>query len=204
MKENYKESIDIERVGKVKYTVCYADPPWKQTKGGFRRTRPNQGRELDYPTLSLHDIKEIISNIDAPILYLWTIDKYLFEAQRMAEELGYKLHDRIIWDKTNGIAPAFTIRHSHEYLLWLYKSPMLPISKEYRGKFTTVLREKATKHSKKPICAYQLIESLYPNASKIELFARYKRKGWDAWGNQIKSDIEFENVRHNLDGGYGA
>ena len=58
-----------------------------------------------------------------------------------------------------------------------------------RGKWTTVLREKSTKHSKKPIIAYQMIESLYPDSTKIELFARNKRKGWDVWGNEVESDI---------------
>ncbi|KKM85026.1 hypothetical protein LCGC14_1293240 [marine sediment metagenome] len=170
----------------MKYNLVYADPPWRQTKGGLRKTRPNQEKELDYPTLSLEMIKEILKDYDSETLFLWTIDKFLFEAQTMAEELGYKLHARIIWDKENGIAPAFTIRYSHEYLLWFYKTPMNKIDKGMMGKFTTVIREKSTKHSKKPIKAYELIESLYPNLNKIELFARNRREGWDAWGNEIK------------------
>jgi hypothetical protein len=30
---------------------------------------------------------------------------------------------------------------------------------------------------------------MYPNLTKLELFARHKRPGWDAWGNQIECDI---------------
>lgn len=122
--------------------------------------------------------------------FLWTIDKYLFEAQKIGEELGYKLHARIIWDKENGVCPAFTIRFAKEYLLWMYKSPMLKIDKNIVGKFTDVIREKSTKHSKKPEKAYQLIESLYPNQSKIELFARNRRDGWDSWGNQLENSVQ--------------
>jgi N6-adenosine-specific RNA methylase IME4 len=176
----------------MKYEVLLADPPWRQTKGGLRKTRPNQGKELDYPTLDLSDIKNIISKVDAPILFLWTIDKFLFEAQQIAEEIGYKLHARIIWDKENGVAPAFTVRYSHEYLLWMYKSPMKKIDKEMRGKFTTVLREKSGRHSAKPTIAYTMIESLYPQSEKIELFARKKRKGWSSWGNEIENDIDLK------------
>ena len=168
-----------------KYQIIYADPPWKQTKGGLRKARPNQTRKLDYPTLTIGDIQQILKRYDSPTLFLWTIDKFLIEAEELGERLGYNLHARIIWDKTNGIAPAFTIRYSHEYLLWFYKTPMLPIDKSQRGKWTTVLREKATKHSKKPEIAYQMIESFYPDLGKIELFARNKRKGWDSWGNEI-------------------
>jgi N6-adenosine-specific RNA methylase IME4 len=29
------------------------------------------------------------------------------------------------------------------------------------------------------------IERLYPDASKLELFARSERPGWDAWGNEV-------------------
>ena len=94
-------------------------------------------------------------------------------------------HDRIIWDKENGIAPAFTVRFSHEYLLWFYKQPMPKIDHKMRGKYTTIIREKSKRHSQKPIAAYELIESLYPDAIKIELFARNRRDGWDAWGDEV-------------------
>ena len=173
-----------------KCQIIYADPPWEQTKGGLRKSRPKQGKKFDYPVLSISDIYEIINCFDSQVLFLWTIDKFLFEAQSLGERLGYKLHARFIWDKTNGIAPAFTVRYSHEYLLWMYNSPMLKIAKEQRGKFTTVFQESSTRHSKKPIKAYEMIESLYPEATKLELFARNKRDGWDVWGNEVSNDID--------------
>ena len=153
----------------MSFEIVYADPPWQQLKGGLRKARPNQNRALDYETLDLKGIKDILFKFDGKVLFLWTIDKFLFEAQQIAEDLGYNLHARFIWDKENGIAPAFTIRFSHEYLLWFYKKPLLPIAKEQRGKFTTIMREKSSKHSKKPECAYELIEALYPSQNKIEL-----------------------------------
>lgn len=118
--------------------------------------------------------------------FMWTIDKFLYDTEKRMIDLGYKLHARFVWDKENGVAPAFTVRYSHEYLLWFYKDKMIPIAVEQRGKFTTVLREKSTKHSKKPICAYELIEALYPNLSKIEMYARNTRDGWDSWGNELQ------------------
>ena len=169
----------------MKYDIIYADPPYPQRKGGLRNTRPNQKRKLDYQTLSLKQIKQILSKYESKVLFLWTIDKFLFESQKIAEELGYKLHARIIWNKENGVAPAFTIRYLTEYLLWMYKTPMLKIDPKIRGKFTTLIQEKATIHSKKPIKAYEMIESLYPDRTKIELFARNTRKGWESWGNEV-------------------
>ena len=174
-----------------KYNIIYADPPWKQTKGGIRKCRPNQGRKLDYPVLDLDDIRKIILKVPAEEnhnLFLWTIDKYLHEAESLFRD--YRLHARFIWDKENGIAPAFTIRFSHEYLLWLYKGTFQNVAETQRGKYTTVLRETATIHSRKPYIARKMIEDFYPDAKKIELFARERFLGWDAFGNEGKEMLK--------------
>lgn len=119
------------------------------------------------------------------ILFLWTIDKYLFEAQRIAEELGYKLHARMIWNKVTGIPAAFTVRFGHEYLLYMYKGKLIPVATDERGKIHTVFTERVAKHSKKPQISYEIINRLYPNLRKIELYAREERENYDVWGNEV-------------------
>lgn len=176
---------------KETYGLIYADPPWKQSKGGKKSVRENSsGKPLDYPTCSLDEIKEHLrlateSTTENSILFLWTIDKYLFEAQQIAESLGYKLHARMIWDKVTGIPAAFTVRYGHEYLLYMYKGKLIPVAKDERGKVHTVFRERVTKHSKKPDIAYEIIERLYPNLKKLEMYARETRDGWDSFGNEV-------------------
>lgn len=184
-------TVDIFNT-KNKYAVVYSDPPWQQEKGNLRKCRPNQGKELDYSTMSLDEIKtlhkDFLQNNTAEIhnVFMWAIDKFLPETEKFMADLGYTLHARMVWDKENGVAPAFTVRFSHEYLLWFYKKgKMLKPTKETRGKYTTVLRERSTVHSKKPVCAYQMLEDMFPYAQKIELFARNKRTGWDCWGNEV-------------------
>lgn len=173
------------------YEIIYTDPPWPQKKGGQRKVRPNQGKELDYKTCSLEECFSLQDQFFTQTagkhnIFMWCIDKYLHEAEEEMKKRGYTLHARIIWDKQNGIAPAFTVRFSHEYLLWFYKKGhMLMPCKEQRGKWTTVLREQATKHSKKPEIAYQMIEQMFPDAKKIELFARERREGWESWGDEL-------------------
>ena len=183
--------IDIYKSDR-KYEIVYTDPPWAQTKGNKRKCRPNQGKALDYDTMSLDDIitfhKDFFKHHteDVHNVFMWTIDKYLHETEQMMKELGYELHARFIWDKENGIAPAFTVRFSHEYLLWFYKKGnILMPCEDMRGKYTTVLREPSTKHSKKPVCAYEMLENMFPNTCKIELFARNTRDNWLSWGNEI-------------------
>jgi N6-adenosine-specific RNA methylase IME4 len=40
-------------------------------------------------------------------------------------------------------------------------------------------------HSRKPDEVAHRIERLYPHARRLELFARVRRPGWDAWGDQL-------------------
>jgi N6-adenosine-specific RNA methylase IME4 len=47
-----------------------------------------------------------------------------------------------------------------------------------------VIRERRREHSRKPEASYALIERMFPDLPKLELFARQARSGWDAWGNE--------------------
>lgn len=183
--------IDIFN-SKTTYDVILADPPWRQAKGGKKAVRPrSSGKKLDYPTLPLDDIKQQLEAVTSSeggvsqVLFLWTIDKYLFDAERIAKELGYKLHARMIWNKVTGIPSAFTVRYGHEYLLYMYKGKFMPIAKEERGKIHTVFTEQVKRHSQKPEISFRIIERLYPNARKLEMYARKERDGWDCWGNEV-------------------
>lgn len=46
------------------------------------------------------------------------------------------------------------------------------LRRDIRGKYATVLREQSRKHSKNPLCAYKIIENMFPDAAKLEMFAR--------------------------------
>ena len=133
-------------------------------------------------TVLLQDHTEEKHNV-----FMWCIDKYLPAAEAFMARLGYKLHARIIWDKLNGPAPAFTVRFQTEYLLWFYKPGKIVMPrKERRGKYSTIIREGSTIHSKKPRAAYEMLEDMFPDASKIELFARNTRDGWDGFGDELE------------------
>lgn len=173
------------------YSIIYSDPPWPQKKGNKRKCRPNQGKELDYQTIPVEECFRLQEPFfekaaERHNVFIWAIDKYLHETEAEMERRGYRLHARFVWDKTNGTAPAFTVRFSHEYLLWFYRpGRMLKPRRETQGKYTTVLREPSTTHSRKPESAYLMLEDMFPGCAKIELFARSHRSGWDVWGNEI-------------------
>lgn len=173
------------------YDVFVIDPPWQKKKGGLRKSRPNQGRDLDYPTMPTGDIFALLDTdilsmaADTHCVFLWTIEQYLTECDTEMFRRGYRRHARLIWNKLNGVAPAFTVRYSHEYLVWYYKPRLLPIAQEMRGKIMTVFEERGREHSRKPDIAYNIISALYPESHRIDVFSREKRKGWEQWGNQV-------------------
>lgn len=184
--------VDIFNTDK-KYNLVYIDPPWEQSRGGYRKCRPcSSGKALDYPVMALEEIKRFHSRILPQItkekhnIFMWVIDKYLVQAESFMEEIGYTRHARIVWNKLTGMAPAYTVRFTCEYLLWFYiKGNMLMPLSEARGKYSTYLEESPRKHSQKPECAYLMLEDMFGQTEKIELFARKQRQGWDCWGNEV-------------------
>jgi N6-adenosine-specific RNA methylase IME4 len=168
------------------------DPPWPKKKGGRRAVRPDQGRALDYRTLNWSDIWDVMdgilpvpSNQTPHCVFLWCVDEFLHLAElAMGSVYGYRRHARLIWDKTNGVAPAYTVRFAHEYLLWYYRPKLPPVAREARGKFTTVIRAPGRQHSRKPDEAYAMVEALYPDAARLDVFSREPRPGWEQFGDQ--------------------
>ena len=185
-------NVDIFSTARTYDLIC-ADPPWKQKKGGRKAARPkSSGGALAYRTISMEEIKGHLERATAlcepdAVLFLWTIDKYLFEAQRMAEELGWKLHARMIWNKVTGIPAAFTVRFGHEYLLYMYRGKLPPVARDERGKIHTVFTERVRRHSQKPEISFEIMERLYPDARRLELYARREREGWDCFGDEIET-----------------
>lgn len=174
-----------------KYDILTIDPPWPQQKGGRRKVRPKQGRNLDYWTIPIERIFEILDNEIFPLasqnhtVFIWTIDRFLTQCEFAMRNRAYKLHARLIWNKLNGPAPAYSIRYCHEYCLWYYKPSFMKVRKDFQGKFTSIFSEKSREHSRKPDHIYKLIDLFWPGLNKIDVFSREKRYGWDQWGNQV-------------------
>ncbi len=53
-----------------------------------------------------------------------------------------------------------------------------------------ILMAPVLEHSRKPPEIRERIVRLLGDIPRIELFARRKFDGWDAWGNEVESDIE--------------
>jgi N6-adenosine-specific RNA methylase IME4 len=178
------------------YDVLMIDPPWPVTKRPSIANGKHTAEALDYPTLSVEDCFALLDQEVLPLaaprhtVFLWTTEKYLEEAELGMRQRGYKRHVRFIWDKGNGPPPVgMTVRFSHEYLVWYFKPSMTPVYKESIGIFPTVIRENRRQHSRKPDIAYYMVDALYPDARKIDVFSREARPGWDQWGNEPNRNV---------------
>lgn len=174
-----------------KYKTIYADPPWKlksMSKVAYKCDNPLEDK---YPTMSIDQLKDIpvetISD-DNCGLFMWCTHSTLPDALDLMKDWGFKYHCLITWDKMGGFS-LWGFHRRTELLLYGYKGR---INVNQKGKYIpTIISEKKTKHSQKPVAMYELLASNTPTP-RIELFARRKLDGWDVWGNELESDVEFK------------
>ena len=176
-----------------KYQIIYADPPWR-----YDFCKDNADKvEVHYPTMTLQHICALkIPSEDNAVLYLWATAPKLLEALEVMKAWGFNYKTSAIWDK-GWIGMGYWFRGQHELLLVGIKgkfSPPIPILRE-----SSVYREKKNKHSKKPQYFRELIDKQFPDKTKLELFARQRNIGWDAWGNEVASDIELTAIKTALE-----
>lgn len=172
------------------YSCILADPPWQQPRvGRFKNPRHSRPEEIPYPMMSLRSICEMpVEKLasDSAHLWLWTTNAFLRQAFDVIDAWGFRYLTTITWVKPSGMGAYFISRTQH--LLFGYRSPLRFPMARFKP---NVIFAAPKRHSKKPECSLELIESVSPGP-RLELFARQKREGWHSWGNEINSDIELQ------------
>jgi N6-adenosine-specific RNA methylase IME4 len=170
-------------VSQRRYPVILADPPWdyqlyNETTGSSRAA------DKYYPTMKLKEICDLpVADIatNNAILFLWTTAPHLQQSFEVLAAWGFEYKTNAVWVKhAQGL--GFFLRGQHELLLIATRGDIPCPLPENRP--ASVIEAPRREHSRKPDEAYELIERMYPELPKIELFARGKREGWSAWGNQ--------------------
>ena len=176
------------------YDVIYADPPWK-----YRQQRPGgMNNAADhYDVMSLEDIAALPEwgLLNKPgVVFMWTTSPLLEESMELGKMLG--LHYRgiqFVWVKTRkdgkpmkaaGIRPTIVKPLTELVLGFSTERTGRPLPLASESVVQTVFAPRR-QHSRKPDEVAQRIEELYPNATKLEMFARETREGWAAFGNEV-------------------
>ena len=175
----HKKVKPLKELGR--YSVILADPPWPYEYAESCSRDP----QSKYPARSLTDI----GNLEVPqictddaILFLWSPIPKVMDAGEVVKAWGFDYRTGFVWDKKSK-GMGYYIRQQHEFLLIARRgNPPVPLPKNRPPSGIYAPREA---HSKKPEEAYQAIEKMYPGLPKIELFARKRRDGWEAWGNEV-------------------
>jgi N6-adenosine-specific RNA methylase IME4 len=164
------------------YDLIYADPPWRYDHG-------TPGREIErhYPTMTDADIAGLhVPVAKNAILYLWATAPRIESALTVMAAWGFRYKTQAIWDKEI-LGMGFWFRGQHEILMVGIRGAVSPPPAEMR--VSSVIRVKRGRHSSKPDQVRAMIEAWYPGSTKLEMFARIKRPGWDAFGNDVEQDL---------------
>lgn len=159
------------------------NPPWYERGAG----KIKRGADRHYSLMKTRDIialpveKIVAQNAH---LYLWTTNNFLPDALTVMKAWGFDYKTIITWVKDRiGLGQYF--RGQTEHCLFGVRG-MLPykIVNGKRQQGRTAFHSPKGQHSAKPFVMRQIIEivSDRDGFNKIELFAREKVSGWDAWG----------------------
>lgn len=177
------------------YQVIYADPAWSY------RDRCNAGKRgaaHKYQTMTDEEIYAMpVHRLAAPdsVLFLWATYPKLAEALRCISAWGFRYKTQgFTWIKmTRRGTPAIGMGHgtraNAELCLRAVRGKGLP--RADAGVSSVILAPRG-RHSEKPAETRDRIVRLYGDLPRVELFARQRIKGWDAWGNEIDSDLELD------------
>ena len=184
---------------KKKYNIIYADPAWT-----FKTlSKKGTTKSPKYDVMTIDDIKNLpVDNIADKncMLFIWVTYPKLIEGIETIKEWGFTYKTcAFSWIKTNKSFPTnqttflpqdsfksfwgmgYWTRANNEVCLLGTKGKPKRCSKSVQQIVFDNIRE----HSRKPDCVRDRIVELCGDLPRIELFARQRHEGWDAWGNEV-------------------
>jgi N6-adenosine-specific RNA methylase IME4 len=163
-----------------RYPLLLIDPPWSFASPPMGHT--DRSIENHYPTMSFEGICELpVKNLatqDA-VLFLWVTVPQLEAGLAVMKEWSFRYVSHFVWIKDK-MGMGYHTRNQHELLL-IGRRGEIPLP-EPEDRFSSVVVAARTAHSRKPVEFYEIIETMYPDYPKIELFSRGCRAGWTHWG----------------------
>jgi N6-adenosine-specific RNA methylase IME4 len=173
-----QQSVPLAVTG-TQYDCVVADPAWEYL-----------GRHAtDYPTMKLADIcaMPVKQRSSAnSVLFLWVPASLVQEGLQVMAAWGFEFKTTGVWKKGNsGLGGMLRVNHELLFIGTRGTPPAVastPVScfDAPRGK-----------HSEKPKVVFEMVEQMYPELTKVELFCRGEpRMGWSGWGNECIGAID--------------
>ena len=184
-RQEARKSLHNDKSSAETFNVIYADPPWQ-----FENETIRASAEKHYTTMPLQDVIEYMQTAgiglqDNAALFLWTTNAMLEDAFKVMAAWGFRYAEKnIVWEKEGGPGTGFSIRGCHEILLLGERGDFKP-AMNIKPIIRSVQKAERGKHSEKPDLFRKIIERMYPETAKIELFARKHVKGWASMGDEL-------------------
>lgn len=176
----------------TKYQLIYADPPWQ-----FRdkASAGHRGACHKYSVMTVDEICALpVRQIAADdcLLAMWWVPTQPLEALKVVEAWGFDLVTMkgFTWAKLTKnskwhIGMGTLTRANSEDCLFARRGR----PKRLCAGIKQLVTDKVREHSRKPDGIRERLELLIGDVRRIELFARQRFAGWDAWGDQVDGDI---------------
>lgn len=177
-------TIDLE--DKRKRNIILADPPWE-----YNSSFKTGSAEHHYSTMSLKELKELnVSEYTAKncILFMWTTGPLMKTSIELLEEWGFKYKTMFgVWLKICQTIMGHYTRQKSEFVLMGVKGKIDKFKKLNCPYIENTFESKPEEHSKKPKKLKEMIDQIFENIPKLELFSRNSNDlNWDHWGNETE------------------
>lgn len=161
------------------FDVITIDPPWN-----YGTSFDADGRRVanPYPEMTQEQLKALeIPAKENCVMFLWTTQKFIWDAKELLDTWGFTYRSMIVWDKEK-IGMGDLIRMQCEFcLVGIKGSPVFKDNHSVRD----IIREPRREHSRKPEEFYRIVDSLCAGR-KLDFFSREERTGWFSYGNDTK------------------
>lgn len=173
------------------YHCVAADPPWLERGAGQVKRGADRHYDL-MPTRAIIALlrTEILPQLhDDCHLWLWVTNNFVQDGLDVINALGFRYINNLVWVKDR-IGIGQYLRGQHELCLFATRgAAQMPPVRDV----PSVVHCPKSEHSVKPQILYDHIERVSP-APRLEVFTRYKRQNWDAYGNQIENTLFGESA----------
>jgi len=185
-----------------RYRCIVADPPWRYDRGFASdptsgRNMKDEDREeiihddpLPYSGMTVEEIcaLPVAKMADADCrLFLWTTNRYLPDGFRVMAAWGFGYKQLLVWRKTGNPSPfGGSVAPNHAEFLIVGTRGNPPVLS--RAKSNVMDAPAQRRHSAKPELFVDMVERT-SSGPYLELFARERRLGWDAWGNECAANV---------------
>jgi N6-adenosine-specific RNA methylase IME4 len=180
--------LTIKLIRMKKYDIIYADPPWQYDSGRSLATKSllDGVSNEHYGTMTIDDLKKLpVSKIanENSLCFMWLVSPKVDFGIEVLKAWGFTyVTIAFIWHKQRTNPGYYTMSECE--ICVVGKKGKIPKPRGSRNE-RQFLSELRTKHSKKPDEIRNRISRMFPEQTKIELFARQRHDGWDAWGNRV-------------------